>query len=192
MPAPTLSTEPREGSFARPSRPVPSRSMPDFVPFQFCKLVAAPPTGEGWMHEVKFDGYRMQLRMAKGRARWRTRNLFEWTEKFARDVGRSRRTCPMGSMTASFVPWTPRAIPNFSTLKSDIQRGALDRLVFFSVRRALARRARSTRLCRCLSVDTDLSAALWTIWILPPTIRLVEPLPGSGPRPASKRLQNGS
>ena len=28
-----------------------------FVAFQHPKLVAAPPLGEGWIHEVKFDGY---------------------------------------------------------------------------------------------------------------------------------------
>jgi ATP-dependent DNA ligase len=33
---------------------------PDFVPFQQVKLVKTPPAGERWMHEIKFDGYRLR------------------------------------------------------------------------------------------------------------------------------------
>jgi bifunctional non-homologous end joining protein LigD len=175
MPAPTLSTEPAK---AARGRLAPAKSlMPDFVPFQFCKLVAAPPAGEGWMHEVKFDGYRMQLRMAKGRARWRTRNLFEWTEKFAA-MSAEVADLPDGIYDGELCAMDAKGHPNFSTLKSDIQRGGLDRLVFFLFDapwlegqdlRDLPLSERRHRLSAALD-DLD----------LPPTIRLVEPLPGSG------------
>jgi len=45
-----------------------------FVPFQLCKLVPAPPEGERWLHEIKFDGYRIQVRVDGGLARSHTRN----------------------------------------------------------------------------------------------------------------------
>jgi bifunctional non-homologous end joining protein LigD len=56
--------------------------MPDFVPFQLVKLVKAPPVGEGWLHEIKFDGYRMQVRVEDHRSRFHTRNGLDWTDKF--------------------------------------------------------------------------------------------------------------
>jgi bifunctional non-homologous end joining protein LigD len=57
--------------------------MPDFVPFQLVKLVAAPPPGDRWLHEIKFDGYRIQVRVERNRARFHTRNGLDWTEKFS-------------------------------------------------------------------------------------------------------------
>ena len=56
--------------------------LPDFVAPQLAKLVRAPPAGANWVHEVKFDGYRLQMRVEKGRARLRTRKGLDWTEKF--------------------------------------------------------------------------------------------------------------
>ena len=55
---------------------------PDFIPFQLVKLVSKPPAGERWLHEIKFDGYRMQVRVEGGRARFHTRNGHDWTDKF--------------------------------------------------------------------------------------------------------------
>jgi bifunctional non-homologous end joining protein LigD len=48
-------------------------TAPDFIPIQKPKLVAAPPTGPGWIHEAKLDGDRMQLRVVGGAAAWRSR-----------------------------------------------------------------------------------------------------------------------
>jgi bifunctional non-homologous end joining protein LigD len=54
--------------------------MPGFVPPQLCRLVDRPPSGDGWVHEIKFDGYRLQLQVSKGAARLRTRKGLEWTD----------------------------------------------------------------------------------------------------------------
>jgi ATP-dependent DNA ligase len=37
--------------------------MPDFIEPQLAKLVAEPPKGSDWVHEIKFDSYRMQARV---------------------------------------------------------------------------------------------------------------------------------
>ena len=47
------------------------------------QLVDHPPAGEGWGHEIKLDGYRLQLRVADGEATLRTRKGLDWTAKFA-------------------------------------------------------------------------------------------------------------
>src|ERR1044072_9679159 len=48
------------------ARPKNVASMPDFVAPQLCASVERPPNAEGWCHEVKFDGYRVQLRIEDG------------------------------------------------------------------------------------------------------------------------------
>jgi len=56
--------------------------LPDFVPPSLATLRAAAPSGEGWVHEIKFDGYRALCRISKGEVRLLTRSNNDWTEKF--------------------------------------------------------------------------------------------------------------
>ena len=54
---------------ARRPRPKKVSAMPDFVPPQLCASVEKPPGGAAWCHEIKFDGYRVQLRVEDGERR---------------------------------------------------------------------------------------------------------------------------
>lgn len=45
-------------------------------------LVDTPPTGDGWLHEIKYDGYRALAFAANDEVRLRTRNGNDWTHKF--------------------------------------------------------------------------------------------------------------
>ena len=45
-------------------------------------LVLEPPNGEGWIHEIKFDGYRTLLVIEDGAARAFTRNRFDWSDLY--------------------------------------------------------------------------------------------------------------
>jgi bifunctional non-homologous end joining protein LigD len=56
--------------------------MPSFVAPQLAKLMKAPPAGANWVHEVKFDGYRMQMRVEGGKVRLLTRKGLDWTDRF--------------------------------------------------------------------------------------------------------------
>ncbi len=56
--------------------------MPDFVPPQLATLVKEPPKGDQWLHELKFDGYRMICHLQRGKAHFWSRNGKNWTEKF--------------------------------------------------------------------------------------------------------------
>ena len=51
-----------------------------FAP-ELCKLVQQPPTGDSWLHEVKWDGYRILATVVNGKARLWSRNAVEWTAK---------------------------------------------------------------------------------------------------------------
>lgn len=57
-------------------------ALPPFVEPQLATLVDAPPAGADWLHEIKFDGYRLITSIANGRVVMRTRNGLDWTDKF--------------------------------------------------------------------------------------------------------------
>ena len=54
---------------------------PDYVP-QLATLVATPPSGDDWLHEIKYDGYRIGARIRKGHVSLYTRNGNDWTAAF--------------------------------------------------------------------------------------------------------------
>lgn len=56
--------------------------LPEFIAPQLATLVTTPPTGDEWLHELKFDGYRMLCRIERGKVRFWSRNGKEWTGKF--------------------------------------------------------------------------------------------------------------
>ena len=56
--------------------------LPAFISPQLATLVKEPPSGDQWLHELKFDGYRMLCRIDRGRVTFWSRNGKEWTGKF--------------------------------------------------------------------------------------------------------------
>ncbi len=56
--------------------------LPKFVPPQLATLVSQAPSGEAWLHEMKYDGYRILARLDHGRVTLLSRNGRDWTEKF--------------------------------------------------------------------------------------------------------------
>lgn len=57
-------------------------ALPDFIRPQLATLVSDAPGGDDWLHELKFDGYRMVCHLHRGKARFWSRNQKDWTEKF--------------------------------------------------------------------------------------------------------------
>jgi bifunctional non-homologous end joining protein LigD len=57
-------------------------ALPAFIPPQLASLSGKPPDGANWVHEVKFDGYRMQARLQDGKVKLLTRKALDWTHKF--------------------------------------------------------------------------------------------------------------
>jgi len=58
------------------------RPMPEFIAPQLATLFKGPPDGDEWLHELKFDGYRMLCHLSRGQVRFWSRNQKDWTEKF--------------------------------------------------------------------------------------------------------------
>ncbi|WP_334386550.1 ATP-dependent DNA ligase [Bradyrhizobium sp. AZCC 2262] len=53
------------------------------MPPQFASLRSKPPAGDNWLHEIKYDGYRLQVHLDKGRVTIRTRTGLDWTKRFS-------------------------------------------------------------------------------------------------------------
>src|SRR5690349_6133124 len=66
-------------------------ALPSWIKPQLTKLVDQPPDGPEWLHELKYDGYRMHVRLDRGAVRLLTRTGLDWTHKYPR---RSRRRSP--------------------------------------------------------------------------------------------------
>jgi bifunctional non-homologous end joining protein LigD len=56
---------------------------PEFVSMQLATLVRKPPAGNDWIHEIKFDGYRIMSRLEEGEIRCITRGEKDWTQRFS-------------------------------------------------------------------------------------------------------------
>ncbi len=105
--------------------------MPDFVPPQLCTLVERPPAGEGWCHEIKFDGYRVQLRVEDGKATLKTRKGLDWTGKFG-SIAEEAAALPDVVIDGEIVALDHNGAPNFSSLQAALSDGKTDDLIFFA------------------------------------------------------------
>ena len=57
-------------------------SPPKWIKPQLCKLAAKAPSGPLWVHEIKFDGYRIAARIDQGAVQLLTRSGLDWTAKY--------------------------------------------------------------------------------------------------------------
>ena len=55
--------------------------MPRFIQPELATLVKTIPPGDGWLHEMKYDGYRMLCKLDRAKAELYTRNRNLWTAK---------------------------------------------------------------------------------------------------------------
>ena len=105
--------------------------MPDFVPPQLCTSVERPPAGEGWCHEIKFDGYRVQLGVEDGKATLKTRKGLDWTDKFA-SIAKEAGSLPDVMIDGEIVALDHDGAPNFSSLQAALSDGKTEELIFFA------------------------------------------------------------
>ncbi|WP_316160275.1 DNA ligase D [Bradyrhizobium sp. SZCCHNRI20481] len=106
-------------------------SLPDFVAPELCTSVAKPPSGEGWGHEIKFDGYRVQIRVEDGKATLMTRKGLDWTAKFSA-IAQEAAKLPDAIIDGEIVALDKDGNPNFSALQAAISAGETDELIFFA------------------------------------------------------------
>src|SRR5580658_9726309 len=94
-----------------------ARAVPQFVEPQLCTLKERPPDSSNWVHEIKLDGYRAQLRVADGRAVIRTRKGLDWTDRFAA-IAKAARALPDCLIDGEVVALGENRLPSFSALQA--------------------------------------------------------------------------
>jgi bifunctional non-homologous end joining protein LigD len=109
----------------------PIDSIPDFIAPQLCVPVERPPGGEGWGHEIKFDGYRMQLRVEGGKVSLKTRKGLDWTEKFS-TIAKEAKSLPDSLIDGEIVALDHNGVPEFSALQAALSEGKTGELIFFA------------------------------------------------------------
>ena len=104
--------------------------MPSFIAPQLCKLVTRPSTGDNWVHEIKLDGYRMQLRIEDGDGCLRTRKGLDWTEKFSA-IAEAASDLPDAILDGEVVALDGNGAPDFAALQAALSEGKSNNLVYF-------------------------------------------------------------
>src|ERR1700728_301614 len=61
-------------------------SPPQWIEPELCRLVEKAPTGPEWVHEIKFDGYRISARLDHGKVTLLTRSGLDWSAKYPQTV----------------------------------------------------------------------------------------------------------
>jgi bifunctional non-homologous end joining protein LigD len=107
------------------------REIPNFVEPQLCRLVDRPSAEPGWVHELKFDGYRLQLRIVGGKATFKTRNALDWTPRFEAIAAEARRL-PDCLIDGEVVALDHRRVPSFEALQAALADNDSKQLVFFA------------------------------------------------------------
>ncbi|MDY7522594.1 DNA ligase D [Sphingomonas sp. 10B4] len=104
--------------------------MPVFQEPQLCTLVDAVPTGNQWLHEVKYDGYRALIAVAKGKAKVFTRSGLDWTDKFQAIADAVAKLPVETALLDGEIVAFKDGKPDFSTLKNAISSGG--EMTFFA------------------------------------------------------------
>jgi len=108
-------------------------ALPAFVPPQLATLVAAAPKGEGWIHEIKLDGYRALCRVEKGRAHLLTRRENDWTDTFGRIAPAAAFLPAQAALLDGEVVWLGAdGRTDFQALQGALGGGRDERLFYFA------------------------------------------------------------
>ncbi len=106
------------------ARPKAKGKPPEFRPLQLATLVDAVPAGNGWFHEIKYDGYRAEIAAAGSEVRVYTRNGLDWTDKFVPLVKHiSALDLPPCLIDGEIVAYGKDGNPDFSSLQAVLKRG---------------------------------------------------------------------
>lgn len=104
--------------------------MPGFIKPQLATLKSKAPKGPQWLHEIKYDGYRVQIHLNKGKKKVFTRNGLDWTKRFSIIAG--ALDLPGQAVIDGEVVVIKDGRTNFSELQAELAAGGQDRLVFYA------------------------------------------------------------
>ncbi len=104
--------------------------MPDFIAPELCRVVETPP-GEGWGHEVKFDGYRIEIRVQNHKAVLRTRKGLDWTARFP-EIAKEACALPDCLLDGEAVAMDAQGVSDFAGLQAALSDHKTAGLIYFA------------------------------------------------------------
>jgi bifunctional non-homologous end joining protein LigD len=136
--APRKKTKSRP-SFAAALKSVPKEKFPAFISPQLAKASTAPPSGDDWVHELKLDGYRIQVQIRPGddphkrRVSLLTRKGLDWTHRMP-DLARAAEQLPCDSavLDGETVVLDEKGATSFADLQAAFQESAKVHLNYFA------------------------------------------------------------
>src|SRR6185295_188094 len=103
-----------------------------FIKPELPTLVSEPPTGEGWI-QIKYDGYRTQIVIDRGRVRAFTRNGNNWTRAYRGVVDAcGKLALETALIDGEMVVQDEHGITDFYAVRSAIYSAAPHRILFFA------------------------------------------------------------
>ena len=107
-------------------------ALPEWIPPQLTQLVQEAPDGLDWLHEIKFDGYRMHARLDRGAVRLLTRNGLDWTHKYPALAALCHHSrARQAYLDGEFCGVYPDGITSFSMIQTASDAGNAAGLVYF-------------------------------------------------------------
>ncbi|WP_395446889.1 DNA ligase D [Aminobacter sp. UC22_36] len=119
----------KPGKLAGATRaPMPARIEP-----QLATAAPKPPTGEGWLHEIKFDGYRTMVHLEAGTAKLITRSGIDWTKRYGKLASAFRDLpCSDAVIDGEIVVLDDNGLSRFAALQEALASGHVELLVFYA------------------------------------------------------------
>jgi bifunctional non-homologous end joining protein LigD len=107
-------------------------AMPEFIEPELATLVKEAPAAEDWVHEMKYDGYRMLCRIQNGQAKMYSRNGKDWTDRFAA-VARTAARLPVHTawLDGEIVVMEQDGRTSFQALQNALSHDASDKLRYY-------------------------------------------------------------
>ena len=128
----------RAAAAAKPAQKARRKSddgeLPPFIDPCLATLQEKPPPGENWLHEVKFDGYRLQARIDHGAVKLLTRSGLDWTSRFGKSLvaALAALPCDEALIDGELVALAESGISSFSALQEALSEGRSAGLVYFA------------------------------------------------------------
>jgi bifunctional non-homologous end joining protein LigD len=106
---------------------------PGFIDPCRSTLVDRPPRTAGWIHEIKFDGYRTQLHLHNAKPKALTRRGNDWSKRFGHLLSELVMLPPRECIIdGEAVVQDEQGLTDFGALQDDLTKGGSDRIVYFA------------------------------------------------------------
>ena len=117
--------------------------LPVFVEPALASLADVAPGGPGWLHEIKFDGYRLQARIDGSKVKLLTRKGLDWTDSF-RAVAEALKGLKLGSalIDGEVVVEEESGVSSFTELQEALKAGLVGQDGLLRLRSPVSRRLR--------------------------------------------------